>query len=1147
MKTLVKENVLSPQDREKVLAALLKKKGIHRPQSTVISRAFAGDRCPLSFSQQRLWFLDQFEPGSAAYNMTMGLRIKGELEINAFRLAIREIVRRHEILRTTYKVQDGETWQEVGKVEDVPVKEEDLSVLKEHEREKRIEEAAREEGQRPFDLENGPVVRVKIVRVEEAEHVLLVTMHHIVSDGWSQDILIREFGVLYDAYRSGKTSPLRELELQYRDYAAWQRAWMQGEVLAKEMAYWKEQLAGMEPLDLPMDRVRPKVQSYKGVEIICLLPPELTSQIRGLVLTQNSTLFITLLAAFQILLFRYTGQGDLTVGSPIAGRNRKETEGLVGFFINTVALRTRLTGSMTFDEVVQSVRRAALEAYEHQNVPFEKIVEDMRLVRDLSRNPVFQVMFNLMEPAAGAPMLEDISITDVVVPQLSTKFDLTLYARPQGNQLLLRLVYCSDLFEAERMQELLKHFQSLLVEVVRNPEIRISNLDLLGEEERKRRQAWANRLSAQNTFVEFTRDQMDDSIVGRFSGIAREHASRIAVCTRKARWTYGELNAVSDRVAHAVLSLSNQPGERVGILMDQSTEMVAAILGVLKSNKTYVPLNPSFPQARLAEILRDCAAGTIVTCGRQQERASELAANTVAMELLQSAPAAVQVPRDPGSNAYILYTSGSTGRPKGVVQSHGNVLHHIRCYTNALHIAAEDKLSLLASYDFDASIMDIFGALLNGAALHPIDLREESIAAAHRRLAEEQISIYHSTPTVYRLMYSEAEPPSAHIRMVVLGGEEALPSDLKLFQERFGPETLLVNGLGPTESSLALQYFASGKMQISHRSLPVGYPVSDTEVGLYTHAGEQVAIYGTGEIRIRSPYVALGYWEQPEQTARAFVNDDNSRARVYRTGDMGRRLPDGSIEFAGRRDHQVKVRGIRIELGEIQSQLSCCDGVESAIVLAREIDDEQHLVTWFVPADHNRPPAASSLRDQLAAVLPIYMIPSFFVAIESWPVNGHGKVDFGALPQPGAVKDGLKASAPPRTPCEELLAEVWKEVLHCDFVSANDNFFERGGHSLVATRVVSRVRTLLGIEVPLRLIFERPVLADFAHEIEMLRLGDRKRPPRPQAIRRAGPIPLSYAQQRLWFIEQLEPGSVAYNIPLGVRMKGELKREGVEW
>ncbi|HZM71053.1 MAG TPA: amino acid adenylation domain-containing protein, partial [Candidatus Cryosericum sp.] len=1097
----------------------------------------------LSFAQERLWFLDQLSPGAVSYNMPAAIRLVGRLDLRALERTFSEIVRRHEALRTTFPARDGRPMQLIHPARRVPLPLVDLSALPGAIRETWAVRIGELEARRPFDLARGPLMRTRLLRLTPERHVLLVTMHHVVFDGWSTDIFIREVETLYAAFAAGRSSPLPDPPIQYADFAAWQRQRVGGEVLARQLEYWRRKLQSLTRLALPTDRQRTVTPTYRGLTETLALDRDLAAALNRLSRQHNSTLFMTLLAAFKVLLSRYSGQTDIVVGAPVSGRDRAEVEDLIGFFVNTLVLRSDLSGDPTFSGLLARVRNDVLEAFEHQDVPFEKLVEELQPERDLSGTPLFEVFFNMVSYPEARFRLPGLEATLTTPANPDTKFDLTLYVTEQDGTLVLQLSYNARLFEKATVRCMLEHLRALLLGIVQDPVRALSSLPFVDERERTAQVRRGNRVRPSAAFTPFERGDVEQSIPARFARQVAAGPDRPAVVTASTRWTYAQLDSTSNRVARAILARRGSPGDRVGLLFEHDAPLLAGLLGALKAGRTYVPLDPRYPVARNTLLLRDAHVAAIVSDDANLDLARSLAGARVAVVPAGDASAGsdeVQVKTTPGDLAYILYTSGSTGVPKGVMQSHRNVLHHIRNYTNALHLGPRDRLSLLSSYTFDAAVMDIFGALLNGAALCLRSLRDEGLPHLARWLRDEQITVYHSTPTVYRYLLgtltgSEAFP---RLRIIVLGGEAVYKRDVDLYKKHFGPGCVLVNGLGPTESTLALQYFLDRDTEVARHAVPVGFPVEDAEVLLLDGSGHPTDVYG--EIAVRSPSVALGYWQKPELTRRNFLEAGPADARrLYRTGDMGRRLPDGSIEFVGRRDQQVKIRGHRVEVGEVESALLALGSIKEAVVTARSESGETCLVAYLVP-DGPPAPAARALRRALLERLPDYMVPSSFVPLDGLPVTPNGKIDYAALPPPetGAWETG-GVFRPPRTALEGELARIWADVLVAPRIGLDDNFFELGGHSLMATQLVSRVRNAFAVDLPLRSLFEHPTVAALAEVIEQARRENQSLEEVPlRPCDRTADLPLSFAQERLWFLDHLTAGSALFNLVTALRLSG---------
>jgi amino acid adenylation domain-containing protein len=1101
--------------------------------------AFAA--APLSSSQLRLWFLWQLDPASPVFNMPLPLRLAGPLDLPALAGALSEIVRRHATLRTTFGVgNDGQPVQRAAPAVAAVPPLIDLSALA---GEARGGEAARlvaAEALLPFDLARGPLFRPRIVRLAAAEHVLTATMHHVICDGWSHEIFLREMAQLYAAATAGLPSPLPELPIQYSDFAAWQRAALDAPALAGHVAYWRGQLAGVPAaLELPASRPRPPVQSARGGSRRLALPEGLPAAAVQLGRRLGATPFMTLLAALAALLGRHSGQTDLVVGAPVAGRDRGETHGLIGFFLNTLPLRCDLAGDPAFAELLRRVRAAVLEAFAHQDLPFEHLLEELRLVRDQSRTPLFQVFcnwqgFGARGETGTAPHLPGLVLEPFAAGQPLAKFDLELYAVESGSGFELDLVYNRDLFDDVQAAEIERHFAQLLAAVVADPQRRLSEIAL--QRAAAAMITGSGRSAAAAGAAEHLRGDaghfpaaaLDRSLFDRFAEQAAAHPGRVAVRTAGEAWTYARLDSESRAIAHTLLAGGGPAGERIALLSGPGAWQAAAVLGVLASGKTYVPLDPSYPHERLLAIVEDAAAGALLVAPGAAPAAPEAPEATAALAgllagnarlpvisaaSLPPAPAGWVPPAvPPEAVAYLLYTSGTTGGPKGVMQSHRNVLAHLRAYGNRLGIGPEDRLSMLSTLSFDAAVMDLFGALLNGAELCPYDLRDEGVDRLGGFLVRRAVTIVHSTPTVFRALAAGLDGGHRFpgVRLVVLGGEEATRRDLELVRRHFDPACRLVNGLGPTESTLALQAFLDPGAEPERPGLPVGHPVAGTEVALVHAAGEQAATWGVGEIVIGSPHLALGYWRAPDRTAAAFVPDPRRPGgRKYRTGDLGRLLPDGGIEFCGRRDQQVKIRGVRVEPAEVEALLAAHPAVAQAAVVAYQARPGDpagwRLAAFFSarPGAGGDAPAPDALRELLRARLPAAMVPDLLAALDVLPTGPTGKVDRRALAEL-AARTGRPAAAQfaaPESETEQTLAAIWSELLGIERIARDDDFFDLGGHSLLVTRVRSRLEAALGIDLPLAELFAAPTLAAAAAAADRAR-----RQPAPAAALRIAPI-----------------------------------------
>ena len=1077
-----------------------------RDASPVLRPRTGPELPPLSWAQQRLWFLDQLEPESAAYNLHWAARIDGTVDVNGLQQALVALTERHETLRTTFAPGDGAPVQLIARSAGVRVEEEAMPGAGQDRLHARLLDLIRQ----PFDLRSGPLLRAHLLRASDTHAVLLLVMHHIVADGWSMSVLFRELAILYNAALAGRPAELPPLPVQYADYAVWQRAWLSGGELERQENYWRTQLAGAPPLlDLPLDHVRPPVQRYRGAWVSDIVSAATLQRLRELAAGENATLFMVLLTAFKLVIVRHSGREDILVGTPIAGRRRTALEGLIGFFLNTLVLRTDLSANPTFRSALQRVRATTLAAYDHQELPFEKLLEIVQPVRSMAYTPIVQVMFNLHNEPGGAMALEGASVKPFNVDRGTAKFDLSVAVVEGAEGLQIGFEYNTDLFVRDSIASLLRHYCEVLQAIVIDADTPVAVLPLSANSAEPR---------PQNDFEPFLPERPGDSLIARFTEVVSRYADRPAVVDAQGCCTYRELDRRSSAVARQVAELA-RPSSRVGLLLGHDAAMAAGLLGVLKAGCAYVPLDPQAPLARLQTIIADAGIEVLVSVAAFRSVVQALGNGTLAVvevpDRLTNTHAMREdrfaVPVTGDSLAYILFTSGSTGKPKGVMQTHCNVLHHVRTYTNALHISAVDRLTLFSGYGFDAAVMDIFGALLNGACLHPVDIRGHAhpgeMLDAISAGAEDDpgdvrqgVTILHATPTLFRFLmrHKVCRHDLADVRLVVLGGEEALASDFALFRRHFAPPALFVNGLGPSESTLTAQFFADHATHLPGQIVPVGAAVAETELLLLNEDGTPAGI--CGELAVRSRYVSVGYWNEPELTRQRFTPAGEG-CRLYRTGDRVRRLPDGKFVYLGRMDAQIKVRGHRVEPGEIEAQLSAFDGIDRcAVVLRADTPESQQaeprLVAYIVASEESagRLPDRAELRKNLKAVLPEYMVPQAFVWLDELPLLANGKVDRRALPAPDWGRDESRIFVAPRTATEQQLANIWADILGVTQVSVHDDFFELGGHSLMAAQFVARVTESLQVGLPLRRLFDAPTIAGLAEHVDTLQWALQNKP-----------------------------------------------------
>jgi len=1140
---------------------------------------------PLSFAQQRLWFLDQLEGGGATYNMPGVLRIEGALNLTAFSASFNEIVRRHEILRTTFPTINGGAVQQIATDLQIDLPLIELSDWSEEAREQEVQRLAVEEQERPFDLANGPLLRASLLRLAEHSHILLLTIHHIVCDGWSISLLINELSTLYEAFSSGKASPLPELAIQYADFAHWQRQWLSGEVLEQQVNYWKQQLAGAPALlQLPIDRPRPRIQSVRGKTFSFTLSKSQSDQLRALSgqvgatgTPARFTLFMTLQAALATLLFRYSAQEDILVGTPIANRTRAEIEPLVGLFINTLVLRTAFQDDPTFLEVLNQVRFTALEAYKHQDLPFELLVERLQPARTLSHSPFFQVMFILQNTPDENLVLKELTLMPMELESITAKFDLTLNI--DENDGLGGMSgwweYNCDLFDAETIERMTAHFQTLLAAIIANPFERVSRLSLLTPiEEDQLLVTWNETDLAypdDKCFHKLFETQVEQTPNAVAVAFASPDDAAIMANNSPTQLTYRELNARANQLAHHLIKLGVGPDVFVGICINRSLEMMVGLLGILKAGGAYVPLDPHFPTERLAFMLSNSEAKVLVTKERLLTEHGLMNRLPPEQQLLYLDTDWNLISQEADTNpisdlsamnlAYCIYTSGSTGKPKGVQINHQSLTNFLLSMQETPGLSQEDRLLAVTTISFDIAALELYLPLITGAK---VVLVSRDVASDGMQLAkivtECGATVMQATPATWRMLLAAGWTGFEQLK--TLCGGEALPRDLA--NELLDTGTTLWNMYGPTETTIWSTTTQIDRARAQRAAMSIGRPIANTQIYILDRHKKPVPIGVPGDLYIGGDGVARGYLKRPALNQERFIPNPfkttevvtTGRSTIYNTGDQARYLPDGHIEFLGRNDHQVKIRGFRIELEEIEAVLNAHSDVRQAVVLAREDEPGNKRLVAYIVGPH--PPAPSPnngrggvnamLREYLAKTLPAYMVPAIFVRLDAMPLTPNRKVNrnaLAALPAPDREALG-EAFVAPRTLMEERLATIWRDLLGIERVGVHDNFFELGGHSLLATQVVSRIRKTLSIELPLRHMFEYPTVTELADAL----LAPTTQPVTTRApitrVSRDGHLPLSFAQQRLWFIQQLEGPSATYNMPGSVRLIGALNMNAFE-
>jgi surfactin family lipopeptide synthetase A len=1096
---------------------------------------------PASFAQERLWFLDQLQPGLTAYNIARANRLRGPLDVPSLERALGALASRHEALRTTFASLEGAPVQLVAPSSRVALPVVAVSGRSTEDRERELSAVIAKEAALPYDLAHGPLWRARLYRLASDDHVLLLGMHHIVSDGWSLVVMFRELADLYAAYSAGRSAALPVLPIQYADYAEWQRAQLQGGQLESELSYWRRKLHGAARLELPTDQPRPPLQTFAGGKHSARITAAAAERLRELSRRQDASLFMTLLAAFKLLLSRQSGQRDIVVGTPIAARSRPELEGLIGFFVNTLVLRTDLSGDPTFVELLSRVRQTALEAYACQEFPFEKLVEELHPQRDQSRNPLFQVFVNMLSFGDDRKLeLPSLAVERHDLVDSTAKFDLSLYLKEEAGTIGLTLVYNSDLFARERTCDLLEQYRSLLEQIADAPDGRLSRFDLVTA-------AAARVLPDARVLLAERPASAVHARVARPDGRA-EPAPAVAHAADVV--SYAELHGRSNRLANYLRAHGVQARDVVAIDGRRSAALVWSVLAVLKAGAAFTILDPAHPLERRLRMLRLARPKAWLELGEEPpERELERCLAELPLlcrrrvpargEPLEDAP--VREPRAAAADdapAYVAFTSGSSGAPKGILGTHRPLAHFLEWHTRTFGLTAADRFSMLSGLSHDPLLRDVFAPLWLGATLCIPDARRMTDPTYLRDwLRRERISVAHLTPALAELLCQEEGPELTSLRYAFLGGDRLTRGTLERLQ-RVAPQAACVNFYGATETPQAIAF----EIACADRSeVPIGRGIDGVQLLVLNDGGMLCGIGELGEIQVRTRYLSRGYLADDALTRERFVVNpftDSDDDLVYRTGDLGRYLPDGKVEFCGRRDSQVKIQGFRVELEEVESALAAHPGIATAAVIAGDEAPGDRRLTAYLLASGPDAPGDRELRSFVGRSLPAYMVPRAFVWLEALPLTPNGKLDRRALPAAGRTQAALPE--PPSTATEELLAGIWSQLLGVPHVGVHDSFFELGGHSLLATQVMSRIHSSLGLQLPLRSLFEAPTVSGLSARVDALRAEPGVVPPPIERAPRDASLALSFAQQRLWFLEQIEPAETARLVASAVELRGAL-------
>jgi amino acid adenylation domain-containing protein len=1061
-----------PVEKRKALQSLLESKSA---AAKSIPRRDPAAHIPLTYNQERLWIIDQFLTGAAPYNQTNFIRLPFEVNVEIFRRAVNEIVQRHEILRSVIRSVDGEPYQYVHPSLRLDIPLIDLSRRGTAASEAEALELAEEDSKRRLDFETGPLIRASLCKLDTASYLFVLTIHHIACDGWSMGVLAVELSALYWSYALGRPSPLLELPIQYGDFAVWQRKSMSNEVLRPQLAYWRRQLSGLPKIELPADHPRPAQFTFRGARVPLVIDGKLFQSLLALSEKHGVTMHITLLTTLFVLLHKYSSQDDFAIGVPNAGRSRAELEPLIGFFVNTLVIRADLSGNPAFSDLLARVRETSFSAYANGDIPFERLVEELQPIRDPSRNPLVQIMFQLFQPPSSPGIQRENVFSFIAGPAGGAKFDLAFELILHPAEVRGFVEYNSDLFEPERISRLAHHFVYLLEEIAANPDSTLSKLDLMTDEEKRRIVVEWNR-----TEVDYPRDS---NIAAEFLLQAEKNPDHVALEFAGSQMTFGELRERAGAIASALSLRGVSRGDAVGLLMERSLELPAAMLGILWTGAFYVPLDPRYPARRLSYLAEDSGIRQIVTTRALSNRDFDFGGDFL---LVEEALPAGRLPLpgiDATDIACLLYTSGTTGEPKGVAINHRNILRLVK-NTQYIRLGSDDIMLQFAPITFDASLFEIWGSLLNGArlAIYPVGIPLVEDLAAFIR--DSKITVLFLTTSLFRRVVEDSVRDLAHVKEIITGGE-VIPVDIAKAAWTHLPRSRILNAYGPTECAVySTTYELTGADGIG-ASVPIGRPIANTTAYIVDAYMNPAPIGIPGELLIGGDAVANGYWRRPEATAQRFIANPFGAGTLYRTGDMAQYRADGNIEFLCRRDRQIKLNGYRIELGEVEAALVSHPGVSAAAcVVSNPGEAEMHLAA-FVEAAPGELLESTTIRAHLEKSLPRFMVPSRIEVLNKLPLTVTGKVDLVALAHSGSTSaTGPHEMTAPRTTKEKMLAGIWKSVLHVEDIDIDTDFFALGGQSLLATRLLSRVRDTFRTDVTMAEFFDAPTIRGMAAAIE---------------------------------------------------------------